>query len=91
MFAEADVQGDKRWLGTHLYHVKRFHMFNIWGYRLPLTPTLKSFRASFRAARQKVTLHDASYISTIELLGNYDHLVAVLGLMTAGGSIAGEK
>ncbi len=26
--------GDKKWLETHLWHTKRMHMENVWGYRL---------------------------------------------------------
>lgn len=26
--------GDKTWLETHLWHAKRMHMENLWGYRL---------------------------------------------------------
>ena len=26
--------GDKKWLETHLWHAKRMHMENMWGYRL---------------------------------------------------------
>jgi len=26
--------GDKTWLETHIWHAKRMHMNNIWGYRL---------------------------------------------------------
>jgi len=28
------TSGDKKWLETHLWHTKRMHMENIWGYRL---------------------------------------------------------
>lgn len=87
----ADIQGDKRWLGTHLFHARRFHMVNLWGYRLPLTPTLKSFRSSFRAARRKAILHDSSYFGTIELEGARKEIVSVLEQVTAGGAFAGSK
>ena len=26
--------GDKSWLETHIWHAKRMHMENLWGYRL---------------------------------------------------------
>ena len=29
--------GDKKWLETHLWHAKRMHMENMWGYRLVST------------------------------------------------------
>lgn len=84
-------QGDKRWLATHLFHAKRFHMANLWGYRLPLSPTLKSFRASYRAARRKAILSDTSYFGVIEVEGQREELLAVLGGLTAGGTFAGGK
>jgi ribonuclease P/MRP protein subunit POP1 len=28
------ILGDKKWLETHLWHAKRMHMENMWGYRL---------------------------------------------------------
>ena len=28
------ISGDKEWLETHLWHAKRMHMENMWGYRL---------------------------------------------------------
>ena len=28
------IPGDKKWLETHLWHTKRMHMENMWGYRL---------------------------------------------------------
>lgn len=66
-------------------------MANLWGYRLPLSPTLKSFRSSFRAARRKAILHDASYFGTIELEGERSDLLAALGKVTAGPAFAGDK
>ena len=83
--------GDKSWLSTHIYHAKRFHMINLWKYRLPLTPTLKSFRPAYRAARRRAIVHDASYFGTIELEGKREVLLELLGRMTGGGRFAGSK
>lgn len=74
-----------------MFHAKRFHMINLWGYRLPLSPTLKSFRSSYRAARRKAVLHDTSYFGTIELEGSRSEIVGVLGKVTVGGAFAGSK
>ncbi len=43
-------QRSHRWLETHIWHAKRFHMADRWGYRLPDFPNDKSFRACYRAA-----------------------------------------
>ncbi|KAG7088510.1 hypothetical protein E1B28_012494 [Marasmius oreades] len=62
-------QRDKRWLESHIWHAKRMHMKNMWGFRLAITPTEKSFRPSHRASKHGSILHDASYQSLIELRG----------------------
>lgn len=82
--------GNKTWLPTHMYHAKRFHMVNIWGHRLPLTPTLKSFRPAYRASRRKVLAHDASYFGVIEIEGAKSGITALFSRML-GGPFAGSK
>lgn len=62
-------QRDKTWLETHIWHAKRMKMENMWGYRLAVTPTEKSFRPSYRASMHGSILHDSSYHSLIELKG----------------------
>ncbi|KAH9998011.1 ribonucleases P/MRP protein subunit POP1-domain-containing protein [Russula vinacea] len=62
-------QRDKKWLETHLWHAKRMRMENMWGYRLAVQPTEKSFRPSHRASVHSSILHDASYYGLIELKG----------------------
>ncbi|KAI0333745.1 POP1-domain-containing protein [Cubamyces sp. BRFM 1775] len=71
-------QKDKTWLETHIWHAKRMHMDNMWGYRLAITPTEKSFRPSHRASVHGSIIHDASYYATIELEGPEDILKAIL-------------
>ncbi|RPD62234.1 POP1-domain-containing protein [Lentinus tigrinus ALCF2SS1-7] len=71
-------QKDKTWLETHIWHAKRMHMENIWGYKLAVTPTEKSFRPSHRASVHGSILHDASYFATIELKGPEDLLRTIL-------------
>ncbi|KAG8728980.1 hypothetical protein FRC12_021359, partial [Ceratobasidium sp. 428] len=74
----ANRQKNKTWLETHLWHAKRMHMQDVWGYRLAIRPTEKSYRPSHRAAVHGSTLHDASYIGTIELTGQMPALTSVL-------------
>ena len=38
------------WLETHIWHAKRFHMGEQWGYKIPLYPNDKGARAAHRAA-----------------------------------------
>ncbi|KAJ8080661.1 Ribonucleases P/MRP protein subunit pop1 [Marasmius tenuissimus] len=74
-------QRDKRWLETHIWHAKRMHMDNMWGYRLAVTPTEKSFRPSHRASYHHAILHDASYMGLIEMKGPEEVLKTILGML----------
>ncbi|KAL0580130.1 Ribonucleases P/MRP protein subunit pop1 [Marasmius crinis-equi] len=74
-------QRDKRWLETHIWHAKRMHMDNMWGYRLAVTPTEKSFRPSHRASEHHAILHDASYMGLIELKGPEATLISILKMV----------
>ncbi|KAF8635812.1 hypothetical protein AX15_000014 [Amanita polypyramis BW_CC] len=60
-------QRDKLWLESHIWHAKRMKMENMWGYRLAVHPTEKSFRSSHRASVHGSIIHDASYFSVIEV------------------------
>lgn len=35
---------EKLWLRTHIWHAKRFYMYNLWNWRIPFTPTNKGER-----------------------------------------------
>ncbi|KAJ7288398.1 POP1-domain-containing protein [Mycena rebaudengoi] len=71
-------QCDKSWLETHIWHAKRMRMEDMWGYRLAVTPTEKSFRPSHRASVHGAILHDASYQSLIQLKGPENILRSIL-------------
>lgn len=71
-------QKNKTWLETHLWHAKRMHMLDIWGYRLAVRPTEKSFRPSHRAAVHGSTINDVSYMATLEIVGDLDSLALLL-------------
>ncbi|OBZ71160.1 Ribonucleases P/MRP protein subunit pop1 [Grifola frondosa] len=71
-------QRNKTWLETHLWHAKRMKMENMWGYRLAVQPTEKSFRPSHRASIHGSILHDASYYMFIEVKGPEDILRQLL-------------
>ncbi|KZP33575.1 POP1-domain-containing protein [Athelia psychrophila] len=71
-------QREKTWLETHIWHAKRMKMRDMWGYRLAIHPTEKSFRPSHRASIHGSILHDASYHSLIELKGPENMLKNVL-------------
>ncbi|KAG9026385.1 hypothetical protein FRB95_008900 [Tulasnella sp. JGI-2019a] len=73
-------QRDKTWLETHIWHAKRMKMENLWGYRLALHPTEKSFRPSHRAAVHGSILQDVSYFGTLEMKGPAKLLKKILSL-----------
>ncbi|CAE6516502.1 unnamed protein product [Rhizoctonia solani] len=74
----AKRQLNKTWLETHLWHAKRMHMLDIWGYRLAERPTAKSYRPSHRAAVHGSTLNDVSYMVTLEVVGKVDYIISIL-------------
>jgi ribonuclease P/MRP protein subunit POP1 len=84
-------QQDKLWLETHIWHAKRFHMMNIWGYRLAVTPTNKGRRASFRAVRDHAVVHDASYHSLIELTGIQSNIITLLKSISNDSPLCQQK
>ncbi|XP_025830511.1 ribonucleases P/MRP protein subunit POP1 isoform X2 [Agrilus planipennis] len=63
------------WLETHIWHAKRFHMVNRWGYRLPEQPCDKVFRACYRAIAHHCLLQDISYISCVSITGPLEILL----------------
>lgn len=60
------------WLETHLWHAKRFHMVDKWGYKLAQSSCDKTFRSSYRASAEHCLLQDISYVSAIQLVGSLD-------------------
>ncbi|PVG00267.1 POP1-domain-containing protein [Serendipita vermifera] len=81
-------QRDKRWLETHLWHAKRMKMIDIWGYRLAIHPTEKSFRPSHRAAVHGSILHDSSYTAIIEIKAQLEILKRILGRVCGAQGIS---
>ncbi|KAF4617537.1 hypothetical protein D9613_005911 [Agrocybe pediades] len=71
-------QRDKSWLETHIWHAKRMHMENLWGYRLAISPTEKSYRPSYRASIHGSILHDASYYSLLEIKGKKESAIQAM-------------
>ncbi|XP_006028067.2 ribonucleases P/MRP protein subunit POP1 isoform X1 [Alligator sinensis] len=69
------------WLETHIWHAKRFHMVKKWGYCLGDKPTVKSYRACYRAMAKHCLLQDLSYYCCLELKGKEEELLKVLARM----------
>ncbi|XP_002133798.2 ribonucleases P/MRP protein subunit POP1 [Drosophila pseudoobscura] len=62
------------WLETHIWHAKRFHMVDRWGYRLANASCDKTYRACYRASVQHCLLQDISYYTCVELQGSLESL-----------------
>ncbi|CAL8090806.1 unnamed protein product [Calicophoron daubneyi] len=69
------TSGKAAWLPTHIWHAKRFHMTERWGWRLPLEPTNKVFKACQYAALNGCLAFDMSYLSCLELCGPESELI----------------
>ncbi|XP_073488122.1 ribonucleases P/MRP protein subunit POP1 isoform X2 [Aquarana catesbeiana] len=66
------------WLETHIWFTKRFHMVKKWGYCLAERPTMKSYRACYRAMSNHCLLQDLSYLCCVEVTGKEEELLKAL-------------
>lgn len=82
-----------KWLETHIWHAKRFHMVEKWGWRLGDRPCDKAFKACYRASAKHCLLQDISYFCCVEIKGPREVLVAKFKLMseTCVGLSVGAK
>ncbi|XP_039308370.1 ribonucleases P/MRP protein subunit POP1 isoform X2 [Solenopsis invicta] len=71
-------QRNKIWLETHIWHAKRFHMIDKWGYRIARYSNDRCFRANYRAAAKYCLLQDISYYTCVEITGNENLLKTTL-------------
>ncbi|CAK9816947.1 Ribonucleases P/MRP protein subunit POP1 [Anthophora plagiata] len=62
-------QRSKIWLETHIWHAKRFHMIEKWGYRIASYANDKCFRANYRAVAKHCLMQDISYYTCVEING----------------------
>ncbi|MCI4391374.1 hypothetical protein PGIGA_G00133550 [Pangasianodon gigas] len=76
-------QRKNKWLETHIWHAKRFHMLKKWGYCLGDRPTYKCYRASYRAMNSGCLLQDLSYYCCVELRGPEEQLLNALSRLTS--------
>lgn len=56
-----------KWLESHLWHSKRFHMTNLWGWKIPFAPTMKQTRNLVKMTKENCTMRDISYMDIISL------------------------
>uniref|UniRef100_F1KSV7 Uncharacterized protein n=1 Tax=Ascaris suum TaxID=6253 RepID=F1KSV7_ASCSU len=55
------------WLETHIWHAKRFHMANKWGYRMPLRSFQRAFRPTYRDAMRHCIVRDTSFLRCFQI------------------------
>lgn len=71
------------WLETHIWHAKRFHMTERWGFRLAYRPCDKAFRACYRATSAHCLLQDISYYVPILIKGSIESIEKMFSLLTS--------
>ena len=57
------------WLETHVWHAKRFHMVQRWGYKIANSSYEKSFRRCYRCSDRNCLVQDISFYNCFELIG----------------------
>jgi len=83
----------KTWLPTHMFHAKRAHMTPpaqpLWRFALPLTSTVKSYRPTHRASKDRgAVAWDMSYMSCISIHGNQQSIESLLRALSVGSTDA---
>ncbi|KAL3086949.1 hypothetical protein niasHT_021813 [Heterodera trifolii] len=56
------------WLETHIWHAKRFHMTELWGYKLPMKSCQRGFRPNYRCAVRSAVSLDQSYLCCLQFV-----------------------
>ncbi|XP_064624406.1 ribonucleases P/MRP protein subunit POP1-like [Lineus longissimus] len=81
------------WLETHIWHAKRFHMIEKWGYKIALHPNDKGTRAAHRAVSKHCLLHDLSFMCCIEISGAESEIISAFSHLSdkATGLSVGAK
>ncbi|KAI3414070.1 hypothetical protein GPALN_011536 [Globodera pallida] len=56
------------WLETHIWHAKRFHLTDLWGYKLALKSCQRGFRPNYRCAVRSAIAFDQSYLCCLQFV-----------------------
>jgi hypothetical protein len=57
------------WIPTHLWHCKRFHMANLWGWKIPMVHSNRGPKAALRLIREgKTLLQDSTWKMGIPII-----------------------
>ncbi len=71
------------WLETHLWHTKRMHMRNAWGYRVAASPHGRGERAAVRAGHHLCAIQDLSFHQAMAITGPVARIGRMFALLTA--------
>ncbi|GAM19626.1 hypothetical protein SAMD00019534_028010 [Acytostelium subglobosum LB1] len=81
-------QREFKWLETHIWHVKRMKMINLWKHKIAWKPNVKSYRPMFRASSHMTTIYDQSYNCCFEITGTQESICNMLKSMTPPDSMS---
>uniref|UniRef100_A0A5K3EKB0 HECT domain-containing protein n=1 Tax=Mesocestoides corti TaxID=53468 RepID=A0A5K3EKB0_MESCO len=76
------VASGVKWIPTSLWHAKRFHMVENWGWRLPYAPTDKMFKALQRDTTDRCFMLDLGYMNSFSISGSLGLLKQCLSEVT---------
>ena len=71
-----------RWMETHIWHARRFHMGNLWRCKIPLYRNDRGVKAAYRDAKNECLIADISYMHCIEIVGKKDDIISKLNFYT---------
>ncbi|KAK0163807.1 hypothetical protein PV328_002500 [Microctonus aethiopoides] len=84
-------QCSKVWLKTHIWHAKRFHMIEKWGYKIAHYNNSRGYRANYKAITKDCMIQDISYYNCVEIIGPGDKLIEILKTHCKDGLTFGAK
>ncbi|KAI6652133.1 Ribonucleases P/MRP protein subunit POP1 [Oopsacas minuta] len=64
---DKSVVNKSKWLPSHLWHAKRFHMIDKYSWKIPYTLTQKCTRHSYHSIAKKCAVIDTSYQSVFQI------------------------
>ena len=71
-----------RWMETHIWHARRFHMGNLWSCKIPLFRNDRGVRAAYRDSKNECLIADLSWMHCIEVVGDEESIIEHLSVYT---------
>lgn len=70
----------KRWLETHIWHAKRFHMAELWKCKIAERRNDRGVRAAYRDSRKESLIIDISWLQCFEIVGSETDIIRAMEL-----------